>query len=330
MPPQAVVPTSSPEILAGRDRFTDAGLVALTLIWGSNFVVVKGALEVVGPLAFNALRFPLACVVLWVAVRRWGTLPRPRVQDIPALVALALLGNVAYQLLFIYGIDGTRAGNAALLLATVPIWALLLAALSREGTLDRTVWVGVALTFGGVAVMVIGGTKGVGIEGATLRGDLLMLLAALSWAGYTVGARRLILRYGALPVTAWTLWGGSLVLVLLGLPELAATDLGSLPVGAWAAVTFAGVFALGIAYLIWYRAVHRLGSARTAAFSNAIPIVALIVAWLGLGERPTGVQVAGAGIILAGIVLARWGAMWKQGRERRQALQEPEPPGSLP
>ena len=292
------------------DAATDLGLVGLTLIWGSNFAVVKWALDELSPLALNALRFPLACLVIWAVVRATGPLPRIRPRDLPAILGLGFLGNAAYQLLFIYGLDGTRAGNAALLMATVPVWALFLAAVTREGTLDRTVWGGVFLTVLGVAIMVIGGSGGVGIEGVSLRGDVLMLLAAISWAAYTVGTRPLSLRYGALPVIAWTLWSGSAVLVLLGLPSLADARLTALGPGPWIAVVFSGVFSLGVAYLLWYRGVVRLGSARTSAYSNLVPVVALLVAWFWLGEVPTGVQLGGAAVILSGIVLARWGRRW--------------------
>ncbi|TVR64821.1 MAG: DMT family transporter [Gemmatimonadales bacterium] len=301
------------------DPITDLGLVGLTLIWGSNFAVVKWALDVLSPLALNALRFPLACLVIWVVVRATGPLPRIRKRDLPALLGLGFLGNAAYQLLFIYGLDGTRAGNAALLMATVPVWALLLAAVTREGTLDRTVWWGVLLTVAGVGLMVVGGSGGVGIEGASLRGDVLMLLAAMSWAAYTVGTRPLSLRYGALPVIAWTLWSGSAVLVLLGLPSLGDARLSSLGVGPWIAVVFSGVFSLGVAYLLWYRGVVRLGSARTSAYANLVPVVALVVAWYWLGEVPTGIQLAGAAVILSGIVMARWGGRWWAGKRASRA-----------
>jgi drug/metabolite transporter (DMT)-like permease len=309
------------------DRLTDAGLVLLTLIWGANFVVVKWALDAFSPLAFNALRFPLGCAVLALAmVTLRGRLPLPRREDLPGLVFLALLGNVAYQLLFIYGLDATRAGNAALLLATTPVWALLLAILTREGPQARSVWLGIGLTLGGMGLVVVGGSQAVGIEGATLRGDILMVLAAMSWAGYTVGCRRMILRYGAIPVTAWTLWGGTVVLVALGLPDLMAADLDEVGLPAWGAVAFAGMFALGVAYLIWYRAVHRLGSARTAAFTNLIPVVALGLAWVALGEVPTVLQLTGAAVILAGIALARWGSLVRfRGRKHAPPTLPPPP-----
>lgn len=310
MPPELLLPASRshPASAPETDLLTDAGLILLTLIWGANFVVVKFGLEAFTPLAFNALRFPLGCAVLWMAVRASGPLPRIHLRDVPALVALGVLGNFVYQLLFIYGLNATRAGNAALLLATVPVWALLFSALAREGTVDRLVVGGILATFVGMALVVAGGQAQLALDRSTLRGDALMLLAAASWAGYTVGARGLIVRYGAVGVTAWTLWIGAVLLVIVGLPDLRATAFRAVSLEAWGTVLFAGVMALGVAYLIWYRAVHRLGSARTAAYSNFIPVVALGLAWVFLDEVLSVVQMAGAAVVLAGIVMARWGA----------------------
>jgi drug/metabolite transporter (DMT)-like permease len=304
-PPVRTAPDRSPEIAS--DRLTDGGLILLTLIWGANFSVVKWGLDFLTPLAFNALRFPVGCLVLGAAALSIGPLPRPGRADLPRLILLGLLGNGVYQLLFIYGLDLTRAGNAALLLATIPVWTLLFSALAREGTLDGRVFAGIAATFAGMLLVVAGGAQEVALGTGSLRGDIFMVLAAMSWAGYTVGSRPLIVRYGAIPVTAWTLWIGAAGLVLIGVPDLIATDWAAVPLGAWASVAFAGLLGLGLAYLIWYRAVLQLGSARTAAYSNLIPVVALIIAWILLGEVPTPLQVGGAAIILAGIVLARRG-----------------------
>jgi drug/metabolite transporter (DMT)-like permease len=64
---------------------------------------------------------------------------------------------------------------------------------------------------------------------------------------------------------------------------------------------------VGIAYLLWYRGVQRLGNSRTAVYSNLVPVAALLTAWLWLHEVPTGLQIGGATVILAGISMARWG-----------------------
>jgi drug/metabolite transporter (DMT)-like permease len=139
----------------------------------------------------------------------------------------------------------------------------------------------------------------------SLRGDLLMVVSAILWSIYTVGGRTLVRKYGALRMTTWTLSAGTPVLVLMGVPSLLSTDFSAVSTGAWFGVLFSGVFAIGVAYLLWYRGVQRLGNSRTAVYSNLVPVAALITAWIWLGEVPTGPQIAGAGVILVGLSVAR-------------------------
>jgi drug/metabolite transporter (DMT)-like permease len=300
-------PATAPRVSPPPDRLTDVGLLLLTLIWGVNFSVVKAALQWVGPMAFNALRFPLAALTVFLILRLRGPLPRPERRHLIPLLLLGFLGNGVYQVLFIHALDLTRAGNVALLLATTPVWTALLAALFRENTLDGATVLGGIATLGGMTLVVVGGSGGPGWGGGTFRGDLLAAGAAFTWALYTVASRGLIVRYGSVPVTAWTLWGGTAAIVVLGLPELGKTELWTLPPSVWGAVVFAGVLALGLSYVLWYRGVQRLGSARTATYSNLVPVVALLTAWATLGEVPVALQWMGAVIILGGVVLARFG-----------------------
>lgn len=289
------------------DFRVDAELLLVTLIWGVNFSVVKSGLEAIPPLAFNALRFPLAGVVLLVLLRMRGPLTLPDRSDVPRIVGLGLLGNVVYQLFFIYGIDRTLAGNASLLLSTTPAWAIVLATLRGQEQPGWRAWTGVAATVAGMVAVVLGGRAKVALGGATLTGDLLAAGGAVIWAVYTVESRDLIRRYGALRLTAWTLWSGGIVLVAIGLPAVADTGLATLPAGAWLEVGFAGVFAIAVAYLLWYRGVGQVGSTRTAVYSNVVPVVALAVAWAWLGEQPTWLQALGAVVVIGGMTLARLG-----------------------
>lgn len=290
---------------SGADRVTDAGLLALALIWGVNFSVIKVGLRELHPLAFNALRFPLAVLALTGLLALRGSLSLPRRGDVPRVLALGVLGNVVYQLFFIFGIDATLAGNAAILLATTPVWVVVLSALRGHERPRAVVWIGVAATVAGMVAVVVGGEQEVALGGGTLRGDLLSAGAAVVWAVYTVEGRDLTRRYGSLRVTAWTLACGSVGLVALGIPFLADTDLAGLDPGTWAAVAYAGVLAIGVAYVIWYWGVRRIGSTRTSVFSNLVPVVALAAAWVWLGETPTGLQLAGAAVVIGGMTLTR-------------------------
>ncbi len=286
---------------------THAGLLALALIWGVNFPILKAVLEHVEPLALNALRFPLAAVVLALLLPRGVGESRPRREDVPRIVGLAVLGHGLYQLAFIEGIDATLAGNASLLLATTPVWALILSVARGHERADGLVWTGVGVTVAGMALVVLGGRGPVAVGGSTLRGDLLMIAASLLWALYTVGGRRPVERYGALRLTAWTLWAGTPLVVAAGVPQLRTTEWGAMGPWVWAGVGYSAVFALAVAYLIWYRGVRRIGTARTAAYSNLVPVAALLTAWLWLGEVPAPLQLAGAAVVLAGLTATRKG-----------------------
>ena len=115
-------------------RRTQTGLLFLALIWGLNFPIIKHALGEFSPLAFNALRFPLASAVLFGLMAFGPGLSLPRRKDVPRVLALGVLGNVVYQLLFIYGLDRTLAGNASLLRSTTPVWTAILSSLAgRSG-----------------------------------------------------------------------------------------------------------------------------------------------------------------------------------------------------
>lgn len=212
-----------------QERRTRLGLVSLTFIWGLNFPFVKLVLDDIPPLAFNALRFPVAAAVIALFVLPWRPVGRPirwpDRGDLLPILGISLLGNVGYQLLFIWGLDMTRAGNASLFLSTIPAWAAMFAVGFGGERVSSRQWTGIAGALLGAAVLVVGG-QGVTLEGATLLGDVVMVLAAISWATFSVLARPYISRYGAIPFAAWSLWIGTPILLAIGWRQLAAAGLG--------------------------------------------------------------------------------------------------------
>jgi drug/metabolite transporter (DMT)-like permease len=98
---------------------------------------------------------------------------------------------------------------------------------------------------------------------------------------------------------------GSIGLFLAGLPSLARQDWGAVGAAAWGAVLFSGLLSIGVAYLLWYRGVQILGAAPTAIFSNLTPVVAMVAGIVMLRERLTLFSVAGAIMVLAGVLLVR-------------------------
>lgn len=291
---------------------TDLGLVLMALIWGVNFPLIKATLAEVSPLAFNALRFPLAALTVLLILKATGGILRPEKKDWPRLVALGILGNVVYQGFFIFGLNATFAGNASILLATTPAWTLALSTIRGHERPGLMVWLGILATLLGMFLVILGGELALGLRSSALKGDLLIIGAAVTWSFFTVGSRGMVLKYGSLPVTAWTLFVGTMGLVVLGFPSLLRTPLAQTSSLAWFTVGYSGILAIGLAYILWYTGVQRIGNSRTAAYSNLTPVVALAVAWIWLKEEPEPLQILGAAVVLTGLTLARFG------RERKQ------------
>src|SRR5713226_7380139 len=285
---------------------TDLLLLLMTLIWGSNFTAIKYSLEDLLPLSFNALRFTIASsVMLIVALRSRGG-SKVAAGDGWRLFGLGLLGNTFYQSLFITGMAHTRAGNAALILATTPLFTAVLGRIRKHEYLTARGVAGLLLAFAGIVLIVLSGRGQVSI-GETVLGDCLLLASTVCWSLYTVGSKQLVHKYGSMKATTIMMTSGTPLLLLVCAPSLLKQDWSRVRPIAWAGVVYSGLFAIALAYLIWSYGVRRIGSTRTAIYSNITPIVALAVAWLALGETPTLGQLAGAVVIFAGIYLVRHG-----------------------
>ena len=283
----------------------DLALIGVVMIWGMNFVVVKTAVTQFLPLGFTALRFAFAGVVLLVVAALTGLRLRVSRADLGRLALLGLVGNILYQVLFVVGLAHTTAGNSSLILASVPAIVAVenhFLKLERLGTRAR---LGVALSFVGLLLVVVGGSKSLSLTSDTLFGDALTAAAALCWATYTVMARPLVARLNALAVTTVSLLIGAASLLLIAVPSFIAQDWGAVKLNGWVGLAYSGLLAIGLGYVIWNKGVQRLGGARTAIYSNLIPVVATISGVLFLGERIAPLQLLGAACVLGGIVLTR-------------------------
>jgi drug/metabolite transporter (DMT)-like permease len=112
-------------------------------------------------------------------------------------------------------------------------------------------------------------------------------------------------RYGSVRPTAWTLWVGAVGLVAAGLPAVGRQDWAAAGAAAWGGLLFSAFLSIGLAYLIWYRGVERIGNTRTAIFSNLTPVVALAASAVLLGERPGPLALLGAALTLGGVMWVR-------------------------
>jgi drug/metabolite transporter (DMT)-like permease len=218
-----------------RQSFTslDLLLLLMTLIWGSNFSVIKSAFRELDPQAFNAVRMVVASLAFLVVMAgARGLSPttqgstfyspaRVTAREWMQLAVLGLIGHVLYQLCFISGLARTSVANSSLMLAITPVLIAVLSALLGHERIGRAHWIGATVSTAGI-YLVVG--RGFRLGGAGLLGDALMFGAVLCWAIYTLGARPLMERHSPVAVTGLSMALGTLVYVPMVWPQVRDVD----------------------------------------------------------------------------------------------------------
>ena len=282
----------------------DAALVGMTLIWGLNFIIVKTTLAEISPFAFMSARFVIAGLLLLVIVRwRQGGFGIPRAAW-GKVAIVGIVGTTIYQPLFLNGLAMTKASNSALILAATPAFIVLFNRFIRGERFSPRGWVGIALSFLGITLIVLSDGD-LQTDTTALWGDGLILAATICWSWYSVLSAPLLKKYSSLSVTALSTLLGTIPLVLISLPALVTQPWTSLSAGAWSGLLYSAVFAIVIAYVIWNAGVQRIGGARTAIYNNLTPVIATLAAAIFLNEPLTVLKIAGAVVIFCGLYLAR-------------------------
>ncbi len=282
---------------------TDVLLFLMALIWAVNFSVVKYGTQVLTPPAFTGLRVGIAAAFL-LAVSAFRKRGRPSRREVVALIILGMLGNGLYQILFVEGVSRTRVGNAALIVASAPAFIAIASRVVGVERVNRRVAGGIAISLCGVALVVLGSARAASGEN-TFLGTMLVFTGMLCWTAFTVLLQPYARRLDPIHLSAFTMLGGALLLLVTTPAALIATDWSIVGASAWIAILYASVLSMGVAYIFWYRGLRVLGPTRTAMYGNLQPVIAITVAWIFLSEAPTIWQGIGTGTIIGGLFLTR-------------------------
>jgi len=271
-------------------------LLLLSVIWGYNWVIMKQAAAYAGPFQFSALRTVFAALALFalLALRRQSM----RLEAWPWVLALGVLQTAGFTALSQWALVAGAVGKTAVLAYTMPFWLLLLARVFLRERLRGWQWLAVLLAAMGLVLIVAPWQAQ-----ATLGSSALAIASGLSWAAAAVVTKKLRKRssIGLLPLTAWQMAFGAVVLVLVDLAVPAAPMHGA----TWlvVAVAYMAVVGTGFAWLLWMYVLDNLPAGIAGLGSLAIPAVGVIAAWIQLAERPPVHELAGMLVIAAALAL---------------------------
>ncbi len=266
------------------------------------FPITKYGLQFIEPFVFAFYRFVIASVVLLVVVsfRKYDV--KIEKSDYKKIFGLGVLIIPFNQVLFLLGQSYTAASHGSLMFATMPIWILLAAYFHLKEKLVLRRVIGICIALGGVATVLVSGAISLGTE--YLFGDLLILIAVLAWAYYTIFGKKLVKKYGALRITAYALSSGSLLYMPFGLYKAVNFDYAIVPLEAWWSVVYMAIGTSVLAYVLWYWVLKYMEASRIAVYHNVQPFLAAGVAYLWLGEPISATLIIGGLIAISGIVIA--------------------------
>lgn len=275
-----------------------AAIIFTALIWGLSFLSIKITVMVIPPMSLALARFIIASVVLVIIIKVVEPATRLARKDVPMMALAGIIGVTAYFYFENNGVKLTTASSASLIIATIPVLALMGEFWFFGVKLSLTKMLSVLISIVGVYLIVSVNQA----HKSSLMGDLLMFGAALSWVVYSVVTRPLGKNYSQLAIVTYQTLFGTAALIPFSILEYGQWQ----PVSSLVIlnVLFLGLFCSALGYYLYVYAMDNLGISTVSLFINLIPVVAVAGAYLILREPVATQQIVGGGIIILAVYLA--------------------------
>jgi drug/metabolite transporter (DMT)-like permease len=291
-----------------------ASIGLIVVVWAINFVAAKIGLRYLPALTMASFRVALAGLSMVPVYFLCSRLPafadarRARWKgftggDLWTFLYLGFFGVVVNQMCFTTGLRYTSVSHAAVIVGMGPIYTLVLAVLFR---LERATWhkvVGMGIAFAGVAVLA--SENGISPHSPSLLGDTITMAGSIGFATYAVLGKRVAGRYDALTMVAFNHFAGGIIILPVALRQ--ARALGpvarwrEIPWQGWTALLFMAVCSSALAYLFYFWLLRYLEASQLSAFTYLLPVLAVILGIVWLGERGSAMQMVGGALALGGV-----------------------------
>lgn len=282
-------------------------LVMTSVLWGGSFIAGKITAQAMPLMTAAFGRFLVAAVLLvLVAIRFEGGLPRLNGRQMVTTALLGLSGIFLYNIFFFGALARIPAGRTALFIALNPIVTALAARVVLREHLNGRQWLGIAVAMLGAVIVIVRGDFAGALDDISQSfglGEMMICCAVLSWVAYTLVSRQAMASLSPIAATAYASLWGLLFMALSAAGEILALDWAGLSWQVWASLLYIGALGTVAAFIWYYQGIQAVGPARTAVFTNLVPVSAVLLSALMLGEPILLSMLVGGALSLIGVSL---------------------------
>jgi len=284
-------------------------LLFATAMWGASFVLIKIGLREIPPVTLAALRYSLTSVIFLGAIFsrfKARELLNYLKRDIKVLSAIGFTGVFLPSVFQNVGMQYTNASIASILMATGPVFVVLLAAVFLNENLGSKKVGGIVLAlFGAVMISTQGNLSGIKEMPSYMFGNVLLLLSAISYGPSTILSKIRVNVEEPIVVLTWSTAIGSLFLLAFTLIYESGTSLFSLTSSAWIIVLALVLFPTALAFFLWFEALKRMEASKVSIFIFLIPVFAVAFSKIFLLEPITTFTIVSAALVLLGVYMSQ-------------------------
>jgi drug/metabolite transporter (DMT)-like permease len=278
-------------------------LLLMAIFWGGTFVAGRSLAQTVGPFSAAFFRFAIASVFLVFLLRRAeGRLTRPEKSQIIPVLFLGLTGALLYNFFFLKGLKMIEAGRASVIIANNPIFIALLSAYFFKEHLNLVKVIGIIISVGGAIIVISRGKVFEVLQSGLGLGELYIFGCVASWVAFSLIGKAVMEDLSPLRSVAYSSIAGTF---FLAGPAFLEGGLSFLHYSLleWANIFYLGFFGTVLGFLWYYQGIRKIGPTRAGLFINFVPISAISLAFLFLGEPVTVSLLIGTLLVSSGVYL---------------------------
>lgn len=282
-------------------------LVFTMFLWGGTFIAGRLLSEVMAPAPAAFLRFAIATLSLFLIILlSTENIHRPSAKQWLGLSLLGVSGVFAYNVFFFYGLSHINAGRAALIIAFNPLAITLLALFFFNEKFSFLKGIGILLSITGAVFVISNGHPSVLFKSGFGKGELALIGCVASWSTYTIIGKKMLSTISPLSSVFYSSLIGTALLFIPAAFSGLFNQLQALTIQNWFELSYLGIFGTAIGFSLYYSGIKKIGATRAGVFINLVPLFAILLAWIALGETIKPSVLTGGVMILTGVALANY------------------------